>query len=183
MAVLYDKCSVSSAQNKTLANGRLWWHPEKKKGKPGEKSCGFSLSFKIQWFLHSHAPRQRRTRSSELICKHRVLQEAAEAGHFTFPSSPRELSGRYRYTMLHQTGSIPRDFCRKIQFKFRGSRNKCFEKLVAHRKTSSVTPFRFAPAGLCIFKVSHESQMHIAGCSGLIIKKWGHVIREGPPWE
>lgn len=47
MAVLYDKCSVSSAQNKTTANGRLWWHPKKKQGKPEGKSCRLSLIFKI----------------------------------------------------------------------------------------------------------------------------------------
>jgi len=48
-----------------------------------------------------------------------------------------------------------------------------------HTAKLPVTPFRFAPAGLCIFKVSHESQMHIAVWSGLRIKKVGsHDPRE-----
>lgn len=44
--------------------------------------------------------------------------------------------------------------------------------------TSFVIPSRFTPAGLCRRKVSRESQIHIAVCSGLMIKKWVQMIQQ-----
>lgn len=119
---------------------------------------------------------------SELICKHWVLPEAAEAGHFTFPFSQRELSGRYRYTMLHQTGWIPRDCCWKIQFKFHVWRVNAL-KNAWHTEKLLLLLFSGSPAGLCIFKVSHKSQKHIAVCSGLIIKKWVQMVQLRKSWK
>lgn len=102
------------------------------KRQTGGKSCSLQFDLKILSGSFTIMLQGKfRTSISELICKHRVLPEAAEAGHFTFPFSQRELSGRYRHTMLHQTGEIPRDFCGKVQFKFRGSKDKCCEKHVA----------------------------------------------------
>lgn len=90
----------------------LWWHPKEKKRQTGGKSCSLQFDLKILSGSFTIMLQGKfRTSISELICKHRVLPEAAEAGHFTFPFSQRELSGRYRHTMLHQTGEIPRDFC------------------------------------------------------------------------
>lgn len=37
---------------------------------------------------------------SEYICKHQVLPEAAEDGHFTFPYFKQGLSGRYALNMF-----------------------------------------------------------------------------------
>lgn len=45
-------------KKKTIAKGKLWWHPKKKKDKLGERAavekCDLYIS---QWFLHNHAPR------------------------------------------------------------------------------------------------------------------------------
>lgn len=50
------------------------------------------------------------------------------------------------------------------------------------RSNTSFAPPGFTPAGLCIFKVSCESRVHIAVSSGLIIKKWVPMIRQRKFW-
>lgn len=82
-----------------------------------------SWSCECLWFLHNHAPRQFRTSISELVCKHWVLPEAAEAGRFTFLFSQREHSGRGRCSV--ESGRSDGDSA-EIQFKFRGSKDTRF---------------------------------------------------------
>lgn len=71
-----------------------------------------------------------RTSTSELVCKHRVLPEAAEAGHFTFPFSQR---AQWKV----QTHNVASDWLNSKRFLLKGSvqvswlKNKCFEKHVA----------------------------------------------------
>lgn len=64
------------------------------KRQTGGKSC--SLQFDLKIFSGSFTIKLQgkfRTSISELICKHRVLPEAAEAGHFTFPFSQNLVEG------------------------------------------------------------------------------------------
>ena len=121
-----------------------------------------------------------RSSISELVCKHRVWPEAAEAGTSRSPSLSENLVG-CADTRAAADWFIP-GFCGKTQFQFRGSKSKCSEKHVALHTTALVIPPRFAPAGLCRRKVSRESQIHIAVCSGLRIKKWVQMIRQRRSW-
>lgn len=52
-----------------------------------------------------------------------------------------------------------------------GLKNECFEKHMARLEKLPLLFLSGSPAGLCIFKVSHKSQMHIAVCSDLTVKK------------
>lgn len=106
-----DEDAQFPVHKRKRANGGFGGIQRRKKANGG-KSCSLQFDLKILSGSFTIMLQGKfRTRISELICKHRVLPEAAETGHFTFPFSRRELSGRYRHTMLHQTGSIPRDFC------------------------------------------------------------------------
>lgn len=53
-----------------------------------------------------------------------------------------------------------------------GLKNECFENHMAQLEKLLLFLLG-SPAELCIFKVSHKIQMHIAVCSGLKMKKVG----------
>lgn len=77
-----------------------------------------------------------------------------------------------------ESGRSDRDSA-EIQFKFRvGLEGYTLWK---HEANLPLLILSASPAELCIFKVSHKSQMHIAVYSGLIIKKWAQMIQQKKP--
>lgn len=173
--MLRDRSSLSSAKDKTAKEREaLRASKEEEKGKPPE-SCSLQLELWMsQWFLHNHAPRQFRTSISELICKHWVLPEAAEAGRFTFLLSRREHSGGADALWKGQGRS---GFCWD-SVHVSGLEGYTLWNRVANLPLLILSG---SPAELYVFKVSHKSQMHIAVYSGLIIKKWAQMIHQKKP--
>lgn len=102
-----------------------------------------------------------RTRTSELICKHWVLREAAAAGPFTFPFSQREPSGRCRH-------NVASEWFNSKRFLLKDSvRASWFKEDMLYEARGTWQDVLCSPCWALAFEASWESQMHIAAmCSG-----------------
>lgn len=178
MAALYDKRTVSSAKIKLQQTGGFGGIQRRKKANQGERAAVECLNFKILSGSFTIMLRGRcRTSASELMCKHGVLPEAAEAGPFTFPFSQREPSGRCRH-------NVASDWLNPKRFLLKDSvRASWFKEEMLYETHGTWQDVLCPPAGLWHSRLCGKAKCILLLYVQVSTEKWVPVTQQRKSWK